>query len=841
MKKRYPILGMNCAACALTVGRTLQKCHGVHTAVVNFADNSATVDYDASLTSDETLAEAVRQAGYELVLPHKADEAEAREEAAYRLLKRKAFVALCAALPLMALSMWAMEREWARIAMFLLSTPVVFWCGKDFFVHALRQLLCLRANMDTLVALSTGTSYLFSVVNLFMPHLVTPHLYFESSVGIIAFILLGRYLEHRARRHTGDALRGLTALQSRQVPLWQPDGSTRLVPIDKVQAGMRIVVLPGARVPVDGTVFEGHSFVDESSLTGEPLPVEKMPQSEVLAGTLNGEGLLHVRCNKAVGETVLDGVIRSVREAQGSRAPVQQTVDRVAAVFVPIVILISLLTFVGWMVFQPSAGLTGAILALTAVLIIACPCALGLATPTALIVGIGRAARCGILIRDAESLQTARRVSRFALDKTGTLTYGKPVVCHSTLTPEDAYLLAYLETFTIHPLASAITTWVAQSQDSSKTSHASHDSEADFPTFDLLELPGQGFQACVDDKDYVVGNRTLMNLYHIELSAEQLQSAELHEEQGHTVVWFANGRRARGYVAITDTLKPTSREAVRTLQQMGVEVTMLTGDTLAAAKAIATEAGISHVHASLLPQDKADYVRQAQQRGEVVAMVGDGINDSAALAAANLSIAMGKGSDVATHTAQATTLSTDLRKCVTLIALSRATMRTVEQNLFWAFIYNIVAIPLAALGFINPMIGSICMALSSISVVTNSLRLRSVRLPLFDASDGASMPQKSDVPTASSNSTTVDNASTTFQPTNTSHHHTMIKTYSIQGMMCAHCVSHVSRALNSLDGVTAVVTLEPAQAVITYAGEPLPLDLLQRTIADQAGDYTIKE
>ncbi len=821
MKRRYPILGMSCAACAATVQRTLGKTPGVRKAAVNFADNSATVDFDENATDEVSLEKAVRDAGYELVLPQHTDEAELRQQQAYELLRRRAFVAVGAAVPIIILSIWGMDITWARWLMFVLATPVMLWCGRDFFVHTVRQLRRLRANMDTLVALSTGIAYLFSVINLLFPELITSHLFFESSVGITAFILLGRWLEARARRRTGAALRGLMALQPQNVPVVQDDGTTSLAPIKEVHAGSLFRVLPGARVALDGTVVEGASFVDENSLTGEPLPVEKSEGQKILAGTLNGKGTLTVRCDKTADATVLSGVIRSVRQAQGSRAPVQQTVDRVAAVFVPAVILISLLTLAGWLIFSPDSGVAAAVMAMTSVLIIACPCALGLATPTALMVGIGRAAQQGILIKDAESLQIARRVDTVVLDKTGTLTEGRPSVVRSTLTNEQVSVIAALESLSEHPIAHAICHWA--SSDASTCATASQAPQIT----DFQALPGYGLSAMVNGKGHYVGNLSLIKDKGIAASDALLEEAAKEANFGRTLVWLADENTALGFLAVADKVTAIGKRAVAQLHDIGVETVMLTGDSRKAALAIADETGIKDVEAEMLPQHKAEYIIRRKDEKRVVAMVGDGINDSAALATADLSIAMAQGSDIAMDTAQATILGNDLTKIPELIALSRATMRTVNQNLFWAFIYNTAAIPLAAFGVIPPMVGSLCMAMSSISVVTNSLRLRGKKA---DDAPMVGTPQDNDKDTALTNKDTAQTKTNTME-----------KKYNVSGMMCQHCRAHVERALNSIDGVSATVTLEPAEATVRFSGDALPLSELQKVVNEQAGEYTLSE
>lgn len=721
MKKRFLILGMNCAACAATVQHTLGRAQGVCKVAVNFADSSVTVDFNEKETDESALAKAVHEAGYELVLQQEKDEAERKQIAAYRRLRKRAFFALATAFPLMVLSMWGMDSVWARYTMALLATPVMLWCARPFVINALRQSAHFHAGMDFLVSLSTIIAYTFSLVNLFFPALITSRLYFESSVGIVAFILFGRWLEARAKRRTGAAIRELMELQPKRVPVLQPDGTTLFVDTATVIEGQKVLIQAGKRIPVDGTVEDGHSFVDESSLTGEPVPVEKQIGDNVLAGTLNRQGVLIVRCDKATSKTMLSGVIRAVREAQGSRAPIQQTVDKVASIFVPIVIVISLLTLAVWLVCSPTSGVAAAVMAMTGVLIIACPCALGLATPTALMVGIGRAAKEGILIKDAESLQTACCVDAVVLDKTGTLTLGKPAVVACHLSEKYLPVFAAIENCSDHPLAQAVCSWVATTDVPTVTKPQSFPLVSEFQSF-----PGYGITALIEGHRYYVGNTNFVCKSGI--SSNLLIEADRQEAQGRTLVWLADETEAFGFVALADRLNPTSTEVVRNLQHLGIETLMLTGDNPVSAQDVAAEAGITKVQGNMLPADKAAYIRQLKDEGRIVAMVGDGINDSAALATADLSIAMGDGSDIAMDTAQATLLTSDLTKLPALIMLSRRTMRTVRQNLFWAFIYNIVAIPLAATGLISPMLGSVCMALSSVSVIINSLRLRKIRI-----------------------------------------------------------------------------------------------------------------
>lgn len=621
--------------------------------------------------------------------------------------------------------MFFMEMPYANEIMWLLSTPVLFWCGRGFFTNAWRQLRHRSVTMDTLVALSTGIAYLFSLFNMlfsgfWLSRGIHPHVYFEASSVIIAFILLGRLLEERAKGSTTSAIRKLMGLQPRTVTLVAPDGNHRQTGIAEVRAGDILLVKPGERIPVDGSVTGGSSYVDESMLTGEPVAVRKGEGDGVFAGTINQKGSFTFRAEKVGGNTLLAQIIRMVQDAQGSKAPVQKLVDRIASVFVPTIMGIALLAFILWMLLDPSDGFTHGILALVTVLIIACPCALGLATPTAITVGIGKAAGQGILIKDADSLETARRVDTVVLDKTGTVTEGRPVVTDEVWPEgrrEAAAILAGLEALSEHPLAEAVT--------------AHYGRPENVEIVDFRSLTGRGVSGIVEGQTWYAGSERLLREQHIVLTEELAATAAAWTAEAKTVIWLADSSRALGVVAVADTVKASSVEAVRRLRGAGLEVCMLTGDNEATAREIAAQAGIVRYRAGVLPDGKADFVRELQEQGRVVAMVGDGINDSAALAQADLGIAMGRGSDIAMDVAKMTIVSSDLTKIPVAIRISAQTVRTIRQNLFWAFIYNVIGVPVAAgilypvNGFLlNPMIAGAAMALSSVSVVTNSLRLK---------------------------------------------------------------------------------------------------------------------
>ena len=852
----FPILGMSCAACAARVDKTLNKQPGVCQASVNYAAATALVEYDPSQTSPEALRHAVQEAGYDLVITHDehtADEVEEAHRKTYQSLKRRTTWAILLAIPIAVIGMGFMDRSWAGWSTWLLSTPVVFGLGRSFFVNAWKQLRHGSANMDTLVASSTGVAYLFSVFNLFFPDFwlsrgITPHVYFESSSVIIAFILLGRLLEERAKGHTSQAIKKLMGLQPKTVTIVSLHSSLKEVPIEQIRVNDIIMVKPGERIAVDGVVTEGSSYVDESMLSGEPVPVAKRPDDKVYAGTINQKGSFRFRAEKVGTDTLLAKIIHLVQDAQGSKAPVQKLVDRVAAVFVPTIMGIALLSFILWIVLAPAEGFTHGLLALVTVLIIACPCALGLATPTAIMVGIGKGAERGILIKDAESLETARKVNAVVLDKTGTVTEGHPAVQHILWLNEEARqsapVLLALERQSEHPLAEAILgneelrmkneeRRMKNEEFAAFNEHSSFPHEAgilhsSFKKVDEFEsVTGQGVKGIYKGIPYYAGNRRLMQGRRISPTLQEAASA--WEAEAQTVVWFANDTEALAVIAIADRIKPSSIEAIRTLQAGGINVHLLTGDNEATAQAIARQAGITQYKAGVLPQDKAAFIHQLQQEGKVVAMVGDGLNDSAALAQADLSIAMGSGSDIAMDVAKMTLISSDLRKIPEALHLSRLTVRTIRQNLFWAFIYNTIGVPIAAgvlypvCGFLlNPMIGGAAMAFSSVSVVTNSLRLRRKKL------------------SANEELRTRNEELTDICQTKTEEK-TMEKQFKVSGMMCNHCRMHVEKALNKLEGVSATVTLDPPVATVQFNGKEYTLDELQQQVTEEAGEYTLSE
>ena len=810
IKQTFPVLDMSCAACATRVDKTLNQQEGVSRASVNYASAMATVEYDPLICSPESLKAAIQEAGYDLVI-EKGEEADREVEdahtAKYKKLKIRTTWAILLSLPVAIIGMFFMDMPYANYVMWLLSTPVVFGLGKDFFLNAWKQLKHKSANMDTLVANSTGIAYLFSLFNLFYPDFwlsrgVEPHVYFEASSVIVAFILLGRLLEERAKGNTSTAIRKLIGLQPQTVTIVREDGQLQEIPIGEIRMDDVVLAKPGEKIAVDGTVTDGSSFVDESMLSGESLPVEKRVGTHVFAGTINQKGSFRFRAEKVGKDTLLAHIIRMVQDAQGSKAPVQKLVDKIAAVFVPAIMSIALLAFLVWIFLDPTNGFTHGLLSAVTVLIIACPCALGLATPTAIMVGIGKGAELGILIKDAESLEIARKVDTIVLDKTGTITEGKPKVT-DLIGPVDSSLtniFCSLEKLSEHPLAEAVVNY--------------------FPNGSVLieqfeSITGRGVQGRVGGKLYMAGNRSLLEEKRVRIDEGLSEEANRLTSDAKTVIWFADEKQALCLVAIADRIKETSEVAIRELQQMGIEVYMLTGDNESTARAIAGKMGIRHFRAGVLPQDKAAFVRELQRTGKHVAMVGDGINDSAALAQADLSIAMGQGSDIAMDVAKMTIISSDLTKIASAIRLSALTVRTIRQNLFWAFIYNTIGVPIAAgalypiNGFLlNPMIAGAAMAMSSVSVVTNSLRLKGKKIY------------------------------TDIYKLNKINSTTMKKEYTIEGMMCNHCRMHAEKALNQLEGVQATVTLDPPMAVIEFADGEKTLAELQAAL--DAEGFTIK-
>jgi Cu2+-exporting ATPase len=732
IKKSFPVLNMTCASCAGSSQSILENVPGVINVAVNYANAIAQVEYIPTITNPQKLKVAMQSIGYDLMIDESEEAKDALEELHrknFKTLKNKTIGAILLSVPIVAIGMFFMNMPYASYILWALSTPVVFIFGRQFFVNAWKQAKHRSANMDTLVAMSTGIAYLFSAFNTLYPQFwhsrgLMPHVYFEAAAVVIAFILLGKLLEEKAKGNTSSAIKKLMGLQPKTVTVIHEGGQQMEMSITSVQVGTTLLVKPGEKIAVDGKVISGNSFVDESMISGEPIPVEKTKGDKVFAGTINQKGSFQFVADKVGGDTVLAHIIKMVQEAQGSKAPVQKLVDKIAGIFVPVVIAIAVLSLIVWTIFGGANGLTHGMLALVTVLVIACPCALGLATPTAIMAGIGKGAENGILIKDAESLELSKKINAIIFDKTGTITEGKPVVTDILWrNPDEKYLieLASIENQSEHPLAEAIVKHIGVSNY--------------LPVHHFESITGLGAKANINDKLFYVGNASLLKINNISIDDELNKASAKWLNGAKTVIYFTNEKNALAVIAIADKIKETSKEAVKELQDSGIEVYMLTGDNQATAKAIATQAGIENFKAEVLPEFKANFVKELQQQGKVVAMVGDGINDSNALAQADVSIAMGKGSDIAMDVANMTIISSDLLKIPKAIKLSRYTVAAIRQNLFWAFIYNIIGIPIAAgifypfNGFLlNPMIAGAAMALSSVSVVSNSLRLKTKKL-----------------------------------------------------------------------------------------------------------------
>jgi Cu2+-exporting ATPase len=756
-KETFPVTGMTCAACASSVETILQYTDGVKSAAVNFATNTVQVEYDDSI-SPEKLNAALTDIGYGLVLGSKDVQETVQEEQQkkYRAVKKQTIGAALLTLPVFILGMFFMEWAPGRWISLVLSYPVLFYFGRHFYANAWKQARHGKANMDTLVALSTGIAFIFSAFNTVFPEFwhqrgIHPHVYFEAATVIIVFISFGKMLEEKAKSQTGSALKKLMGLQPKTLTRIV-NGTEHEIQIVDVKAEDRILIKPGEKIPVDGRVLEGSSYLDESMISGEPVPVEKIKGDPVFAGTINQKGSLVIEAEKVGASTLLSQIIQKVQEAQGSKAPVQKLVDKIAGIFVPVVIGISILTFVAWMILGGENAFSHALLAAVSVLVIACPCALGLATPTAIMVGVGEGAENNILIRDAESLELAHRVDAVILDKTGTITEGRPTVVsvqfsvnsgqkaerteedvngkrlvvssnkadNLPLTTHYLQILQTLESKSEHPLAEAVVKFLK---------------ERNLQTVALESfesITARGVKGTFEGKTYFAGNANLLKENRISIPSDLESVAKTWSEAAQTVIWFADQNQALAVLGIQDQVKPNSKTAVFQLQKSGIEVYMLTGDNHQTATAVAKTVGIKDFRAEVMPADKSQFVKNLQEKGKTVAMVGDGINDSEALAQADVSIAMGHGSDIAMDVAKITLITSDLEKVPQAFRLSHLTVNGIKQNLFWAFIYNLIGIPVAAgllypiNGFLlDPMIAGAAMAFSSVSVVLNSLRLKS--------------------------------------------------------------------------------------------------------------------
>jgi len=733
-----PIEGMSCASCVAKIEQGLRDVPGVIRASVNLATEKATVAYQPGVATPDMIHEAIRGLGYQPMMPTevpltpslslqgRGSDAKEHKQAAYRVLRRKFWVSAALTVPVMLLSMsehlglplsYAMSC-WLQL---LLTTPIQFWAGRQFYQGAWAVARRGTTDMNTLIAVGATAAYGYSAAATLAPGFFTaagavPQVYFDSSAAIITLILLGRLLEARAKGRTSDALTRLIGLQAKQARVIR-DGYERDIPIEEVRVGDVVVVRPGEKIPVDGVILEGHSSLNEAMLTGEAMPVEKGPGDRVIGATLNDTGSVRFTATQVGADTALARIVQLVEEAQGSKPPIARLADQVASVFVPIVIGVALLTFGLWFAFGPAPAFAPALLNFVAVLIIACPCALGLATPTSIMVGIGRGAEHGILIRSGEALEQARALTTIVLDKTGTLTTGQPAVAEIVLLRDgwsrETLLLyaASAEQGSEHPIGAAIVK-------AARAANLALETAKDFAA-----VPGHGIRATVKGETVRVGNLRLMETEGLSVAGLEAEIARL-AEAGLTPMCVAVGASVVGVVAVADQVKAHAREAVAALQALGLDVVMLTGDNPRTAAAVAKTVGIERVLAEVLPEEKAREVKRLQSEGQVVAMVGDGINDAPALAQADVGIAIGAGADVALEAADITLVGGDLRSVSTAIALSRATMRNIKQNLFWAFVYNLVLIPAAALGWLNPILAAGAMGASSVSVVGNALRLR---------------------------------------------------------------------------------------------------------------------
>jgi len=736
-KMTLPIEGMTCASCVARVEKSLTKVDGISNVNVNLATEEVTLDLDNENKDMQEIARVVEEAGYKLHLPktennkdenNSVDEKEIRQASTYNKLKSDFYLSAILTAPVMIIGMllmWSGFKDLLPVTedtiskiFLILTTIVLFGPGKRFFTAAWGALKHATADMNSLVAVGTGAAYLYSLIAVLFPDWlgitnISQHIYFDTSATIITLILLGRLLEAKAKNKTTDAIKKLLGLQPKTATVLRDDSEIE-IPLSDVVLDDLLRVRPGEKIPVDGIIISGETAIDESMVTGESLPVERKEGQKVIGGTINQNGSLIIQATAIGQNTMIAQIVELVKQAQGSKAPIQAFSDKIAAVFVPVVVAIAALSFLLWILIGLSV--TAALVIFVAVLIIACPCALGLATPTAIMVGTGAGASKGILIKNAESLEMAHKVDTIVLDKTGTLTSGKPTVKEiKTNNDMDAdellQLAASVENLSEHPLAKAI------------VNYASEKKVPILKVKDFNSHTGFGVTAQIDDKDLVIGRFTFLESRGINVNFEEKSNIK-----GATVIAVAINKTLVGTIALADTLKPEAKDTITRFKQMGIDVVLLTGDQHDTAIVAAKEAGIEKVKAEVYPKDKLAEINRLQEKGRVVAMVGDGINDAPALAKADVSIAIGSGTDIAIETADITLINGNLSGIVASIDLSRRTMRTIRQNLFWAFIYNIIGIPVAALGLLNPMVAAAAMAMSSVSVVSNSLRLRRYRM-----------------------------------------------------------------------------------------------------------------
>ncbi|WP_062106510.1 heavy metal translocating P-type ATPase [Bacillus niameyensis] len=717
------VFGMTCAACSTRIEKVLNKTEGVTNATVNLTTESAAIEYNPGLVDVQGLIERIKNTGYDAKPKAEAQEKQTYKERELQSKKVKLVISTILSIPLlvtMLVHLFNMDipaifmNPWFQ---FVLATPVQFIIGWQFYVGAYKNLRNGGANMDVLVALGTSAAYFYSLyeaIKTIGNTAYMPHLYFETSAVLITLILFGKYLEARAKSQTTNAISELLNLQAKEARVIR-DGKEIMIPVEEVVVHDRLIVKPGEKIPVDGIVVKGKTSVDESMLTGESIPIEKDPGATLIGSTINKNGSIEMEATKVGKDTALASIIKVVEEAQGSKAPIQRLADVISGYFVPIVVGIAILTFIIWIAFVHPGEIEPALVAAIAVLVIACPCALGLATPTSIMVGTGRAAESGILFKGGEHLERTHQLEAIVLDKTGTITKGKPEVTDFTGDKETLQLLASAEKGSEHPLAGAIVAYATEN-------------DLDFIDVDEFNaIPGHGIEATISGKHILVGNRKLMNDHQIDIGGNEEKLVEF-ETNGKTAMLIAIDGKYRGTVAVADTIKETAPQAIKELKEQGLEVIMLTGDNERTAQAIAKQVGIDQVIAQVLPEEKADKVKEIQAKGKKVAMVGDGVNDAPALVTADIGIAIGTGTEVAIEAADVTILGGELLLIPKAIRISHATIRNIRQNLFWAFGYNTAGIPVAALGLLAPWIAGAAMALSSVSVVTNSLRLKRVKL-----------------------------------------------------------------------------------------------------------------
>lgn len=737
VKKTFDVKGMHCASCVRVIERTLQKVEGVKDATVNLATNRATVNYQDH-ASEHDMASAVKKAGYDLMVEEKPMEGMSSGHDHMAMtepmnLKENVTISLVLVFIAALIMIWELFfpmslviKEFFHHLLPILATYMLFVIGRPYLAGMWRFIKYKRADMDALVGIGTTLAFLYSfVVNIFERSLVgilnTEHTYYDVTIIVIGLITLGKYLENRAKSHTSDAIKKLVGLQAKTARVVMDDHEMD-IPIDQVLPGNLIRVRPGEKVPVDGVIIEGESSIDESMVTGESIPTDKTVGSQVIGATINKSGSFIMKATKVGSDTMLSQIIKLVEEAQGSKAPIQRMADRVSEIFVPAVLVVAVLTFLGWWLI--GGNFVFGLLNMIAVLVIACPCAMGLATPTAIMVGTGKGAENGILIKDAESLEIAHKVNTIVFDKTGTLTKGKPEVTdHKIIAPKMKtadifYLAAALEKGSEHSLAEAILL--------KAESYRFNDSKLS-KVENFKAIAGFGIEGVIKGKKYLLGNPKLMEKENIDLSS-LISGIEALEGQGKTVMVLAEGKNVLGIIAVADTIKETAYAGIQALQKKGIEVVIITGDNQRTAQAIASKLGIKKVLAEVLPDKKEEEIKKLQSEGKVVAMVGDGINDAPALAAADVGIAMGSGTDIAIESGDIVLMNKDLKSVASAIELSRKTMRTIKLNLFWAFGYNVILIPVAMMGWVNPIFAGAAMAFSSISVVSNSLLLKRAKI-----------------------------------------------------------------------------------------------------------------